>query len=69
MGVPWRRRRLATSYLKGQEIAQEFGYPLCVRAFLHARLEAGASFVWNKEEFEEALQRGLEIKSRARGDD
>ncbi len=60
IGVPMAPAKTATSYLKGKEIAQEFGFPLCVRASFTLG-GSGASFVWNKEEFDEALQRGLEI--------
>ena len=58
--IPMAPAKTATSYLKGKEIAQEFGYPLCVRASFTLG-GSGASFVWTKEEFDEALQRGLEI--------
>ncbi|CAI8340268.1 MAG: Carbamoyl-phosphate synthase large chain [Owenweeksia sp. TMED14] len=57
--VPMAPAKIATSYLKGKEIAQEFGFPLCVRASFTLG-GSGASFVWTKEEFEDALQRGLE---------
>jgi carbamoyl-phosphate synthase large subunit len=60
IGIPMAPAKTATSYLKGKEIAQEFGYPLCVRASFTLG-GSGASFVWTKEEFDEALQRGLEI--------
>ncbi len=50
----------ATSFLKGKEIAQEFGFPLCIRASFTLG-GAGASIVYNEEEFDEALTRGLEI--------
>ena len=60
IGVPMAPARVAKSYLKGKEIAQEFGFPLCVRASFTLG-GSGASLVWNKDEFEEALQRGLEI--------
>ena len=57
--IPYAPAKIATSYLKGKEIAQEFGYPLCVRASFTLG-GSGASFVWTKEEFDSALQRGLE---------
>ncbi len=60
IGVPMAPAKTATSYLKGKEIAQEFGFPLCVRASFTLG-GSGASFVWTKEEFDEALKRGLEI--------
>ncbi|MDP4833775.1 MAG: carbamoyl-phosphate synthase large subunit, partial [Schleiferiaceae bacterium] len=52
--IPYAPAKIATSYLKGKEIAQEFGYPLCVRASFTLG-GSGASFVWNKEEFDSAL--------------
>ncbi len=57
--IPYAPAKIATSYLKGKEIAQEFGYPLCVRASFTLG-GSGASFVWTKEEFDDALKRGLE---------
>ncbi|GGH76678.1 carbamoyl-phosphate synthase large subunit [Phaeocystidibacter marisrubri] len=60
IGVGMAPASTATSYLKGKEVAQEFGYPLCVRAS-YTLGGAGATFVHTKEEFETALQRGLEI--------
>ena len=60
IGIPMAPAKIATSYLKGKEIAQEFGFPLCVRASFTLG-GSGASFVWNKDEFDDALQRGLEI--------
>ena len=59
IGIPMAPAKIAKSYLKGKEIAQEFGFPLCVRASFTLG-GTGASFVWNKEEFDDALQRGLE---------
>ncbi|WP_353778347.1 carbamoyl-phosphate synthase large subunit [Winogradskyella sp. 3972H.M.0a.05] len=60
IGVPMAPQATATSYLKGKEIAQEFGFPLCIRASFTLG-GAGASIVYNEEEFEESLTRGLEI--------
>ncbi len=60
IGVGMAPAETATSFLKGKEIAQDFGYPLCVRAS-YTLGGSGATFVHTKEEFEEALQRGLEI--------
>ena len=60
IGVGMAPAQTATSYLKGKEIAQEFGFPLCIRAS-YTLGGSGATFVFNKEEFEESLSRGLEI--------
>jgi len=60
IGVKMAPQSTATSYLKGKEIAQEYGFPLCIRASFTLG-GAGASIVYNEEEFEESLTRGLEI--------
>ncbi len=60
IGVPMAPQATATSFLKGKEIAQEFGFPLCIRASFTLG-GAGASIVYDEAEFEEALSRGLEI--------
>jgi len=51
--------RTATSYLKGKEIAQEFGFPLCIRPSFTLG-GSGASIVYHKEDFDTLLKRGLE---------
>ncbi|AUC77857.1 MULTISPECIES: carbamoyl-phosphate synthase large subunit [unclassified Olleya] len=58
--VPMAPQATATSYLKGKEIAQEFGFPLIIRASFTLG-GAGASFVHKEEDFDELLTRGLEI--------
>ncbi len=60
IGIPMAPQATATSYLKGKEIAQEFGFPLVIRASFTLG-GAGASFVHHEEEFDELLTRGLEI--------
>ncbi len=60
IGVPMAPQATATSYLKGKEIAQEFGFPLVIRASFTLG-GAGASFVYKEEEFDELLRRGLEV--------
>jgi carbamoyl-phosphate synthase large subunit len=60
IGVGMAPQAAATSYLKGKEIAQEFGFPLCIRASFTLG-GAGASIVYNETEFDESLTRGLEI--------
>lgn len=60
IGVPMAPQATATSFLKGKEIAQEFGFPLCIRASFTLG-GAGAAIVYNEEDFEELLSRGLEI--------
>ncbi|WP_272022654.1 carbamoyl-phosphate synthase large subunit [Olleya namhaensis] len=60
IGIPMAPQATATSYLKGKEIAQEFGFPLIIRASFTLG-GAGASFVHKEEDFDELLTRGLEI--------
>lgn len=60
IGVSMAPQATATSYLKGKEIAQEFGFPLIIRAS-YTLGGAGASFVYKEEDFDELLTRGLEI--------
>ncbi|TJY34128.1 carbamoyl-phosphate synthase large subunit [Pontimicrobium aquaticum] len=60
IGVPMAPQATATSYLKGKEIAQEFGFPLVIRASFTLG-GAGASFVYKEEDFDELLTRGLEV--------
>ncbi len=59
IGIPVAPAKTATSFLKGKEIAQEFGFPLVIRPSFTLG-GTGASFVHNKEQFEELLTRGLE---------
>jgi carbamoyl-phosphate synthase large subunit len=60
IGIPMAPSQTATSYLKGKEIAQNFGFPLCIRASFTLG-GSGATFVHTREEFDEAMQRGLEV--------
>ena len=60
IGVPMAPQATANSYLKGKEIAQEFGFPLVIRAS-YTLGGAGASIVYKPEDFDELLKRGLEI--------
>ncbi|MEL0074294.1 MAG: carbamoyl-phosphate synthase large subunit [Flavobacteriaceae bacterium] len=58
--VPMAPQATATSFLRGKEIAQEFGFPLCIRAS-YTLGGAGAAIVYNEEDFDELMRRGLEI--------
>jgi len=60
IGIGMAPQATATSFLKGKEIAQEFGFPLVIRAS-YTLGGAGASIVHKKEDFDELLSRGLEI--------
>ena len=57
--IPVAPAETATSFLKGKEIAQKFGFPLVIRPSFTLG-GTGASFVHNADEFEELLTRGLE---------
>jgi carbamoyl-phosphate synthase large subunit len=57
--VPMAPQATATSFLKGKEIAQEFGFPLVIRSS-YTLGGAGASIVYKPEDFDELLRRGLE---------
>lgn len=60
IGVGMAPQATATSFLKGKEIAQEFGFPLVIRASFTLG-GAGASIVYKEEDFDELLTRGLEV--------
>jgi carbamoyl-phosphate synthase large subunit len=57
--IPVAPAETATSFLKGKEIAQKFGFPLVIRPSFTLG-GTGASFVDHAGEFEELLTRGLE---------
>lgn len=60
IGIPMAPQRAAKSFLQGKEIAQEFGFPLCVRASFTLG-GAGAAVVHSPEEFDDHLANGLKI--------
>jgi len=51
--------KTVTSFLKGKEVAQEFGFPLVIRAS-YTLGGLGASIVYEEKDFEKLLTRGLE---------
>ena len=57
--IPVATAERATSFLSGKEIAQKFGFPLVIRPSFTLG-GTGASIVYEKEEFNELLTRGLE---------
>jgi len=59
IGIPVAPAKTATSFLKGKEIAQEFGFPLVIRPSFTLG-GSGASLVYKAEDFDELLTRGLE---------
>jgi len=59
IGIPVAPARIVTSYLEGKEAAQEFGFPLVIRASFTLG-GSGAAFVHKAEDFDELLTIGLE---------
>ncbi|MGA0415694.1 MAG: carbamoyl-phosphate synthase large subunit [Flavobacteriaceae bacterium] len=59
INIPVAPAETATSFLKGKEIAQKFGFPLVIRPSFTLG-GTGASFVHSADDFEESLTRGLE---------
>ncbi|TXC81540.1 carbamoyl-phosphate synthase large subunit [Luteibaculum oceani] len=60
IGVGMAPQATAKSFLEGKEVAQKFGFPLCIRAS-YTLGGAGASIVYNQEDFEKQLTRGLHL--------
>ncbi len=59
LGVGVAPSRIANSFLEGKEASQEIGFPLVIRPS-YTLGGTGGSFVHTKDEFDEALKRGLE---------
>jgi carbamoyl-phosphate synthase large subunit len=59
IGVGVAPSKTVTSFLQGKEVAQEFGFPLVIRASFTLG-GSGASIVHAEDQFEELLTRGLE---------
>ena len=57
--VPSAPAEICTSFLRGKEIAQEFGFPLVIRPSFTLG-GTGAAIVYKKEDFNELLTHGLE---------
>jgi carbamoyl-phosphate synthase large subunit len=60
IGIPMAPQAAAKSFLEGKEIAQKFGFPLCVRASFTLG-GAGAAIVYEEADFDKLLTRGLHI--------
>ena len=60
IGIGMAPQATANSFLKGKEIAQEFGFPLVIRASFTLGGD-GAAIVYKEEDFDELLTRGLEV--------
>lgn len=60
IGIGMAPQATASSFLKGKEIAQEFGFPLCIRSSFTLG-GAGAAIVYEEKDFDKLLRHGLEI--------
>ncbi len=58
IGVGMAPSKIARSFLEGKEVAQEFGFPLVIRPSFTLGGSGGA-VVYSKEDFDNALNRGL----------
>lgn len=58
--IPMAPQRTAKSFLEGKEIAQEFGFPLCIRPSFTLG-GSGASILHKPDEFDNLLERGLQL--------
>ena len=65
IGVPMAPQLTAKSFLEGKEIAQQFGFPLCIRPS-YTLGGSGASLVYNQAEFDKLLTRGLHLSQIGR---
>jgi carbamoyl-phosphate synthase large subunit len=59
IGIPMAPSRIARSFLEGKSIAQEFGFPLVIRPSFTLG-GSGGSVVYEKENFDSLLNRGLQ---------
>lgn len=59
LGVPVAKAKTANSFLEGKEYAQEIGFPLVIRPSFTLG-GTGGGFVHDKDELDEALNRGLQ---------
>ncbi|MFM7387917.1 MAG: carbamoyl-phosphate synthase large subunit, partial [Bacteroidota bacterium] len=58
--VPMAPQKTAKSFLEGKEIAQEFGFPLCIRPS-YTLGGSGASILYKPDQFDNLLERGLQL--------
>ncbi len=59
LGIKVAPSKIANSFLEGKEIAQNISFPLVIRPS-YTLGGYGGGFVWKKEDFDEALSRGLQ---------
>ena len=60
IGVGMAPQKTAKSFLEGKEIAQEFGFPLCIRPS-YTLGGSGAAILHEPKEFDNLLERGLQL--------
>jgi carbamoyl-phosphate synthase large subunit len=60
IGVPMAPQATAKSFLEGKGIAQDFGYPLCIRPSFTLG-GSGAAIVYEEGDFDKLLTRGLHL--------
>lgn len=60
IGIPMAPQATAKSFLEGKEVAQKFGFPLCIRSSFTLG-GAGAAVVHDPAEFDNLLNRGLHL--------
>lgn len=60
IGIGMAPQKTAKSFLEGKEIAQDFGFPLCIRPS-YTLGGSGASILHEPKEFDNLLQRGLQL--------
>lgn len=60
IGVGMAPQATAKSFLEGKEVAQNFGFPLCIRPS-YTLGGSGASIVHDPKEFDNLLERGLQL--------
>jgi carbamoyl-phosphate synthase large subunit len=60
IGVAMAPQSTAKSFLEGKEIAQEYGFPLCIRAS-YTLGGSGAALVYQQSDFDKLLTRGLHL--------
>jgi carbamoyl-phosphate synthase large subunit len=60
IGIGMAPQATAKSFLEGKEVAQKFGFPLCIRASFTLG-GAGASIVHDPKDFDGLLERGLQL--------
>ncbi len=58
IGVPMAPQSTAKSFLEGKNIAQQFGFPVCIRPS-YTLGGSGAAIVYEEDKYDELLNRGL----------